>query len=162
MRKHGTWTALQLSRALSKRSFASGSQFTSPTVIFKQKPPAAPSGLWDTLKLCGFTLGVVEGSFWLAGQARQQHWSWKQKGWKSLLSCGARAASTLPLRTHCNAFNSDSQAETNAECSFKHEIAPHTCLLTLVKGVLPRNSSFCRRLAVTHVLHWPFSSYCML
>ncbi|KAK9831656.1 hypothetical protein WJX74_004513 [Apatococcus lobatus] len=80
MRGLRPWAALGLLRAASARSFASGLQQASSSLALKQKPPAAPSSLWETLKLCGFTLGVVEGSFWLAGQARQQHWSLKQRG----------------------------------------------------------------------------------
>ncbi|KAK9831582.1 hypothetical protein WJX74_001135 [Apatococcus lobatus] len=78
MRGVSPWTAWGLPRATSTRSFASGLQPVSSALAVKQQPSAVASSRWETLKLCGFTLGVVEGSFWLAGQLRQQHWSLKQ------------------------------------------------------------------------------------
>lgn len=89
MRRSSPWAAVRLLQAASRRdapTFASGLQRFSSAVTLTQKPPTPSSSLWETLKLCGFTLGVVEGSFWLAGQARQQHWSWKQKGLDSHLN----------------------------------------------------------------------------
>ena len=74
-----SWTVLQViygNARLTARSFASPSQVAmtqiTPELPEGQKPAA--NTLWDTLKLCAFTLGTVEGSFWLAGQAKQHGW----------------------------------------------------------------------------------------
>ena len=83
MLRRRAWSVLQRLPGTAEqaaRCYASGSQLVPPAAKSVRKPENAPANLWDTVKLCGFTFATLEGSFWLAGQARQQQWSWRSKG----------------------------------------------------------------------------------